>query len=280
MENVEEATATPINGPGKGKASEVQLSQKDYRPTPFATTRWEVVGERITNRDFLPLEVAILKGEAVVADPMFEVFAEGLSQDLETVTHSANPTQRAAESGPSAAPEISAEVLEELRQKAFEEGRAQGRIEGADELRSTVDERYNEIQQRLEAFHETLRAEVANYRVTSEKRAAELALAIAKKILVTTAEIRPQYILDVVRGALESEGAGKPLRIRVSPQDYEFLEVIGLPAELSTQETGVHYVSDENVASGCVLETDFGEVDLQLEKMWEQIKESLYEVVK
>ncbi|HQH27834.1 MAG TPA: FliH/SctL family protein, partial [Oligoflexia bacterium] len=113
-----------------------------------------------------------------------------------------------------------------------------------------------------------------------EQYALQLAVEISKKILGSAVELRPEYILEIIRSGLHNLGAAKPMKVRVSPQDYEFIEVVGLPADLTPQETGVQYVSDEAIKAGCVIETDFGEVNLELDQMWEQVKNSLYAVCK
>lgn len=56
--------------------------------------------------------------------------------------------------------------------------------------------------------------------------------------------------------------------------------MIGLPVELNTEELGVTYVADESIQSGCVVETNFGELDLQLDQMWEQLRVSIEEAFK
>ena len=66
-----------------------------------------------------------------------------------------------------------------------------------------------------------------------EKQAVDLSLQVSRKILATTAEIKPEYIITVIKEALTQLGAAKPVRIRVSPDDYEFLMVIGLPISLT-----------------------------------------------
>lgn len=252
------------------------LSQRDYVPTPFQLSAWELVGERLKDFDFAPLEISVIRSQKCDPDPMFEDFGSPIPRDVESMSHDRDQEVEEEEE----TPVIDEAVLEEARAQAREEGRLEGFQEGEDAAKSALEERFQEIQWKHAELGKGVQNQMATVLARVEKNAVALALQIAKKILQTTAEVKPDYIIDVVRKALTSTGAGKPLRIRVSPDDHEFLEVIGLPAELSTEETGVEYVSDETVRSGCVVETDFGEVDLQLEKMWEQVRESLYEASK
>ena len=127
---------------------------------------------------------------------------------------------------------------------------------------------------------ETINGQTQSFFVDTEKKAVELALAVARRILSTTAELKPEYIVDVIRMGVAKLGAATPIQIRVSPQDLEFLQVVGLPPELSAQELGAQFVADDSVRSGCVIETDFGEIDLDLDTMWQQISADLYGVYK
>ncbi len=125
-----------------------------------------------------------------------------------------------------------------------------------------------------------IQTHLRNFFARVEKQSFDLALAISRKILTTTAEIKPEYIVEVITEGLKCCGSAKPLRIRLSHDDYEFIEVVGLPAQLSPTELGVTYIPDDTVKSGCIIETDFGDIDVTLEKMWEQVRESLYSGVK
>ncbi len=248
-------------------------SQATFSPTPFSETEWEVVGKRIEVVEFMPMDVEVIESELTRPDPMFADFGGGVAGKSQ-MSLGGETQQEDSE------PVIDEALLEAVRAEAFEAGRLQGREEAMQEASQQGDERHSELLKELKQFELQLVREVKTVAARTEKCGFELALSIARKILATTAEARPEYILDVIRSALESTGAGKALRVRVSPQDYEFLEVIGLPPDLSSEETGVTYVADESIASGCVVETDFGLVDHRLEEMWAQVKESLFSAVK
>ena len=263
---------------GPSEAPKLILSQRDYIPTPYKDSQWEVVGERMTELNFIPLELSVLRTERAEPDPMFEQFDVGLPKDLERIWHlSGEQSLRGVEE-----PEIVVDpvIAEEQLLERYEEGRAAGYEEGKAAAEAVASERFKELSTQLAEISVKLNDQYQSVFTRIEKRALELALEISRRIVTTTAEIRPDYILDVIREGLKNLGAGKPLRIRVSVQDYEFLEVVGLPPELSKEELGVQYIADEAVRSGCVIETDFGEVDLQIESMWDQIKENLFEVYK
>jgi len=269
MEQVE------LEGDGLLGEGEEILSQKDFVPTPFFETAWEVVGERIPDNGFIGLEIDIIHSEMTRPDPMFQDFGGNVQAEQGKVLHAGQSADQMEEKEP-----ISEELIAALKAEAFEEGRQAGILEGTEAAQSEAKEQNKNLLEQLNSFQDEVRQQLALLASKTERSALELALAVSRKILSTTAEVRADYILDVIKNALHSTAGGNPLRIRVSPQDYEFLQVIGLPPELSTEETGVQYVADDGVSAGCVVETDFGEVDLRLEQMWQQVKENLYEVLK
>ena len=248
-------------------------SQQDFVPTPFRETSWEVVGERLEVVHFVSMDVEILPSEMTKPDPMFAQFGGGMGENAVFSTG-----KRIIEEAKE--PAIDEAMLEAVRAEAFEQGRLQGIEEGKAEIAIESQAAIEELGKELKQFQLQLVKEVKNVVAKTEKGGFDLALSISKKILHLTSEIRPEYILEIIRTALDSTGAGKALKVRVSVQDFEFLEVIGLPPDLSSEETGVIYVADENVQSGCIVETDFGEIDHRLDQMWNEVKENLFGVVK
>src|SRR5690606_16120529 len=102
----------------------------------------------------------------------------------------------------------------------------------------------------------------------TEKDAVALALEISKKIIDTTVEVNPEYLVHIVREALGQAGAAAIRKIRVSPQDYEFIEVVGLRRQFES-EGSWDFEADETIRSGCIVETSGGEIDFQLDRAWE-----------
>lgn len=271
--NDEEISEEEIGAPEK------MISQRDYRPTPYADSDWEFVGERILERGFVPMVVNVLPGEAVTTDPMFEQFDAPISQGKAQMLHDPQGRSPALETAEVAA-EIDEEMIEEIRQMGYAEGLAAGREEGRKDAEAEMSGEFTQLEARMKKVTEDIQTHLRSFFTRVERQSFELALSVARKILVTTAEIKPDYIVEVIAEGLKCCGSAKPIRIRLSHDDYEFIEVVGLPAQLSSSELGVTYVADDTIKTGCIIETDFGDIDLTLEKMWEQVKESLYSVAR
>ncbi len=277
-ESIESAPADVIADHAEAPVREPFVSQKDYRPTPYIQSNWETVGERVAERDFVPLEVNIVHTEKGEADPMFEVFDSGFLPEHELLLH-----------GIGARKSYELEEMEEAERKAaieaasaaawdskIEAARQAGYDEGRLEAQSKISEHYDKLAHQLHTVTDAIYQQWSGLAGRLERQALDLALDISKKLITTTVEAKPEYIIEVIRKALSELGAAKPVRIRVSLEDFEFLNVIGLPVELSEQELGVTYVADESVKSGCVIETDFGEVDMIIDRMWNEIKDRIY----
>ncbi|MFN8388996.1 MAG: FliH/SctL family protein [Bdellovibrionota bacterium] len=258
------------------------ISQKDFRPTPYVPTTWELIGEQIAERDFVPLAVNVIHEDCADPDPMFEVFDPGISKSQDSFVHGGGFRRHQTEETADEA-QVSAEMLASLEadfELRLAEARAQAYEEGAQAAQATIAERYEQLAARTKAITDAIYQQWHGLASRLERNAVDLSLQVAKKIIHTTVEVKPEYIIDVIREALSQLGAAKPVRIRVSGDDFEFLQVIGLPMDLSAQELGVVYLADENIKSGCVVETDFGELDLKLDRMWEQVKNNIYSAKK
>jgi flagellar assembly protein FliH len=142
--------------------------------------------------------------------------------------------------------------LEATREEAFAAGLAAGREEigpAAAALGAALDE---------------LQAERQRTAAAAEKAAAELALQIAEKVLATALEVRPELVLEVVRGALRRLSEPVEAVLLVNPEDAERVReaLEGLAVEHGAALT---VRAERRVESGgCLLRTNAGEVDARI----------------
>ncbi len=274
-----ESTGEEFTAPEPG-ADQYVLCQKDYKPTPFVGTTWEIVGEQIAERNFMSMELEVLLDERAAADPMFESFdtTAAICQDTSSFFLPGGELPRQAgevEETFSLQEALESEEFQQLLQQKYQEGHAAGFAQGVEQESARVAEHYETLSARTTALTESISGELQGVFATLERRAFELAIQIAEKVVHTTVELKPEYIVNVIRNAIGSLNAAKALKIRVSHQDYEFLEVIGMPPEISESELGVQYVADDSISGGCIVETDFGELNLDIETMWNEVKKAL-----
>ncbi len=275
MEETTEELETQESVSSDAESVEV-VSLKEFVEIPYRRGEWERIDENPPSATFSPLEVTVVESIAV-EDTFFERFDRSLPEDRESYFHSETGEGIEVPIKPASDAEVTAVNEEQLQasyDKGFEAGKSEGisigKIEGSDCAAENI------------ARSVELTQEISNQAKVCfdgmEKRCVELALEVAKRILAVTVEIKPDYIVDFLKDALTKLGAATPVRVRLSADDYEFLNVVGFPPEISSSELGIEYVVDESIESGCVVETNYGEVDFELDKMWEQVKANLYEV--
>ena len=160
-------------------------------------------------------------------------------------------------------------IREQAREQGYAEGRSAGHAQGSAEISSAA----RALEQALRGI-DTLRTEVAD---AVERDAIELALELAEKILATTLEVRPELILEVVRGALHRLGDRRRVTVAVNPENLETVRrAIG---ELPAQGNGIEHcevVSDELVGvGGAVVRSLEGEVDAGVQTQLERAREAI-----
>ena len=140
-----------------------------------------------------------------------------------------------------------------------------GYAEGESKGLTQVTEKLVALERLREKFYEEAEPEVV-----------KLVMSIAEKLVGRLVEENPEMIRSVVRMALE-KALGDRILVRLNPEDYraltagehEFRDVIDRTRRLSLRE-------DESVAKGgCVVETEVGTIDAQLETQLEAIRKAL-----
>jgi flagellar biosynthesis/type III secretory pathway protein FliH len=263
MSDTVEETSKPATV--KSKTSD---SLRSFRPSAYENASWEVLGERLPLEGFAPMKLAVHSGETT-QDPFF------LNFDKSEVAKEVN-AKLEAENAVKSATVIAKENLEKQYELGFEQGYQKAKEEGAKEF----EQQLNAEREKVSELTKSLGSEVKQSMDSLEQRALELSLEVAKRILSATAELKPDYIVEVIKKGISLIGASTPLKIKVSPQDYEFIKVVGLPAEISASELGIEYQADEAISSGCIIETNYGSINLELDSMWEQVKDGIFEVIK
>lgn len=151
--------------------------------------------------------------------------------------------------------------VERVREDARKEGFAAGEAEG----KARTTEALISLERRRERFYAGAEPEIVR-----------LAVAVAEKVIGVIANERPDVVKDVVRQALE-RSIGDRIVVRLNPEDYntvmsenyEFKDVIDRTKRIMFKE-------DEGIVKGgCVVETEVGTIDAQLETQMEAIRKAL-----
>ncbi len=263
------------------------LSQKSYQETPYEDQAWEVVGEVLDNTDFIPLQVPIIPRQQVTTDPMFADYGGTMKEGATEVEHQdpkklayaggvKKKSRKEDEEKESRFLKLLPEDIERIKAEAFAAGKAAGIAEG----KAGGDEKLGQMQQGLQEVINDIAVQITENLKKIEKEAVSLSIAISEKLVGHAVEINPEYVGIIVSQALAHAGSATIKKVRVSAQDMEFIEVVGLPAHLVETDKGWNFERDDSVRSGCVVETSAGEIDFRLDQAWERIKESVLKVIR
>lgn len=160
--------------------------------------------------------------------------------------------------------------------RGYELGDSEGRQRAAEELAARFKQ---EFESKL-ATADALVAEISSARErliqSAEKEAVALALLIAARVLAREVEessVTPELVEEAVRQTM----ARSHIVVRLNPADREALTQEGRPLEsLFDAAAAVEFVDDASVSRcGCVVESNMGLVDAQLDKQIEQLRRAL-----
>ena len=250
-------------------------SSAGFQETPYADSSWEIVGPPPGNGTFEAMQLENLNTTTRVVDPMFADFGgrgtEGKAVRWhlpENQTGSQRPAPRPDEPKVVGVPE--AEVVRRIA-----EATAAARSAGLAEGRAEVAETNSKATERLTTWCKDLESQLLANSATLEAAALQIAVEISHKILFATAEVNPEYIVPIIREGLRLTQGARIHKVRVSPQDLEFVELEGVAKKLSEFDGSWSFVADETVKAGCIVETSAGEVDLDLEAAWQRVAQQV-----
>lgn len=139
------------------------------------------------------------------------------------------------------------------------------------------DQGFREWQQHIAA----LENEVIQVRKDLEKMLIPVALKAAKKIVGREIELSEETIVDIVSNALKQVAQHKKVTIYVNPKDLEKLESSRL--RLKKIFEGLEVLSlrqrGDITPGGCVIETEGGIINAQIENQWRSLEQAFEKVM-
>jgi flagellar biosynthesis/type III secretory pathway protein FliH len=250
-------------------------SQADFVEAPYQDQSWEVIGELADNQEFAPMVVETLNGGERVIDPVFADY--GGFQNTEGAQRWHLPQHLAATSSTQAVEveenvlKFTPEELEAIKAEAFAAGQSQA-------IQDLGEKRLSELQQieeRMLQVFKDIATQMNQELQALEASAVKLAVEIGEKIVGHAVEINPEYITNIVRQALGKAGGAAIKTVRVSPQDLEFIQVVGVAKQLKEFDGTWAFEADDTIRAGCVVSTSAGEVDFQIDKAWERMRDAV-----
>lgn len=266
----------------QGAVEELNPNLAEFEGTEYQDEAWEIVGEVIANDDFLPMDLDVMTSEDLAMDPLFEDYG-GIAKD-QGGRRWHLPEHLAAKAGQKDEEDeeeeglikIKEEELAAAKEEAFQAGLAQG----LEEAVSKNAEKFEALEQRWQQVMIDLQQQLGELSEQNQSSCVKFALEVAKKIIGTTVEINPEYIVAIVREAIVQAGTAQIKRIRISPEDMEFVEIIGFEKIVEEHEGSWSFEADPHIKAGCVVDTAAGEIDYQLDAAWERVKDNVMKVIR
>ena len=261
-------------------------AQSNYQETPYSDASWEIVGELSDELEFIPMNLDVVSDSDLTVDPMFSDYGglhgkgkvkrwhlpEDLAAQYEETGTAVSQEEEVVENIVS----MTEDELEAMKKEIFEPGRIQGIEETASESAAKLGVVEESIKLVITDFFEQVTRSVEE----TQKEAVNLSLAISKKIIDTAVEINPEYIVPVLKQALDLSGTAMIQKVRVSPQDMEFIQLVGIAKHLTADQQEWSFEADPSIKAGCVVETSSGEIDFDLDAAWERIHESVVKIAR
>lgn len=162
---------------------------------------------------------------------------------------------------------------ESIRKQAHEQGYAQGEQEG----RQAGQEKYDQAAHRLEAVLAVLDRDIGERNERHEEELLLLIKAMVDRLTRHETSVNGKVIQACLREALQFVAENARVKVHLHTDDFERLREASLEEpSLLEGKNHLELVEDPTVAAGgCLLETDFGEVDATLETS----RQKLYDAV-
>jgi flagellar assembly protein FliH len=163
--------------------------------------------------------------------------------------------------------------LTSLERNAYENGFGQGEKSGL----AAIDQKMDAVMKRhAEAVVELGRLKAALY-AQVERQVVKLAIEVAKKIVHREVQVDRDIIQTLVHVTLAHVAEKTPAIIHVNPADYTYLSE--RQSELSQAEArNISLVSDKSIErGGCLVETDYGDIDARLEEKFHEVEQAFFE---
>ncbi len=140
-----------------------------------------------------------------------------------------------------------------------------------------VNQRLQTLRPALEQVTRAVEKARGDWAAEWEARAVHLAAAIAERVIRRELTLDPQIQATYVREALELAAGSQQVRVRIHPDDREGLgRLAGQWLQEALARASAELVTDPNVShGGCVVETQHGTIDQQIETQLARIEEEL-----
>ncbi|MCH7988383.1 MAG: hypothetical protein IID46_04435 [Planctomycetes bacterium] len=180
---------------------------------------------------------------------------------------------------------------ESIRKEAYEQGRQSGSQQGLRDAEEQIRSRAEELADQLaveklkttlpamQAAADMLVQERDKWMAAWEEITVRLSLAVAEKVLRRKLDVEPEISTEMIRGVLELATGTPHITLKLNPEDLEHLGDHAEDVIRSMASCGkVTLIADESISNGgCVIETQHGVINAEIENQLERIASELLE---
>ncbi len=165
------------------------------------------------------------------------------------------------------------EVEKEAYERGYKEGHERGYQDGREEVKRLVDRLHTIISKAIEKRNEIIEE--------SETQIINLVLLIAKKVIKVISENQKNVVINNVVQALRKLKSRGDVVIRVNLADLELTsEHIKDFMSMVENVKSISVLEDSSVdRGGCIIETDFGQIDARISSQLHEIEEKILELM-
>jgi flagellar assembly protein FliH len=176
--------------------------------------------------------------------------------------------------------ELLKEIQESAYREAYELGLTEGRHEAFTKFTREIESKLSDTETLLKSLEEA-KKEIINF---NEAHMVRLVFQIASKIAHVEVQRNDQAVVEILRSAVSLAQDEEDITVRVAPEQHEFVEE--LKKQSGRQFEFLKKVkfepSPEVSVGGCIVETNYGEVDARVEQrvasLWETFAENMPKV--
>lgn len=162
---------------------------------------------------------------------------------------------------------------------AEQQGRGKALEAATQTATAKVDQQLNSLLPALQKTADLIQQEKEAWMRHWEQRAIDLSIAIAERLIQRELREDPEIPVSVIRQALELAAGQEHVQLHLNPLDVEALgERAQILARQINNLASLEIVADDAISpGGCLVRSEFGEIDHQFETQLERIKQELSE---
>jgi flagellar assembly protein FliH len=164
------------------------------------------------------------------------------------------------------------QIKDDAYKEGFEAGREEGFTSGKEEVERLIEQLHHIIDKTLEKRNEIIEE--------SETQLINLVLVIAKKVVKVISENQKNVVVNNVIQALRKLKSRGEVLVKVNLDDVDMTsEHVKDFMRMVENVQSVTVVEDSTVdKGGCIIETDFGEIDARISSQLHEIEEKIIEL--